>query len=129
MHFSLEARVPFLDYRLVERTLSLPPEMVIRDGITKHILREAMSGTLPEKIRMRRDKIGFSTPQGAWFRTAVFQEFVLSLIGSSEFASRRLIDPDRAKKMYYRHLRGEIDIAKEIWKWINLEMWFRMFID
>jgi asparagine synthase (glutamine-hydrolysing) len=57
MWFSIEARLPFLDYRLVERTLSLSPDQIIRSGTTKYILRESMKGLLPEKIRMRQDRM------------------------------------------------------------------------
>ncbi len=129
MYFSIEARVPFLDYRIVEKTLSLKPEMIIKNGTTKFILREAMKGVLPEKIRMRQDKIGFETPEAEWFRNALFKDFILELLNSNSFKSRKIINPDKAKKLYHKHLLKEIDISKEIWKWINLELWFREFID
>ena len=63
---SLESRVPFLDFRFVEFNLSLLPDMKIADGYTKQILREAMFSILPEKIRMRTDKIGFATAEEYW---------------------------------------------------------------
>jgi asparagine synthase (glutamine-hydrolysing) len=129
MWFSIETRTPFLDYRLVERTLSLPPEKIIRDGMTKQILREAMIGTLPEKIRTRRDKTGFETPEANWFRKPVFQSFLGNLLNSKSFNERGLIISGKAKSLYERHLKREIDISKEIWKWIHLENWFREFID
>jgi asparagine synthase (glutamine-hydrolysing) len=66
MAFSLEARVPFMDFQLVEFMLSLPSKYKIRNGYTKWILRETMKGILPEKIRTRISKLGFSTPQEVW---------------------------------------------------------------
>ena len=69
MCFSLESRVPFLDHRLVEKTLSTPANQIIQKGMTKHILREALKEILPESIRLRKDKVGFATPQDKWFRT------------------------------------------------------------
>jgi asparagine synthase (glutamine-hydrolysing) len=63
MAFSIEARTPFLDYRLVEKALALPARSLIRDGWTKAIMREAMTGVLPESVRLRRDKLGFPTPE------------------------------------------------------------------
>ncbi|NQT48187.1 MAG: asparagine synthase (glutamine-hydrolyzing), partial [Chloroflexi bacterium] len=69
MAFSIEARVPFLDYRLVEYLFSLPADQKVREGFTKVILREAMKGILPEEVRQRTDKMGFVTPQDVWFRT------------------------------------------------------------
>jgi asparagine synthase (glutamine-hydrolysing) len=129
MWFSLETRVPFLDYRLVERTMSLPPEKIIKDGMTKHILREAMIGTLPEKIRNRRDKIGFETPEAEWFRIPEFEKYIFELINSSSFIGRGLYDQKKVIFLYEKHLKRKIDISKEIWKWIHLENWFREFID
>ena len=103
--------------------------MKIKDGMTKHILREAMRGTLPEKIRMRKDKIGFMTPEDEWFRQANFKLYINQLLNSESFRSRKIIDSDKAKLLYQRHLNKEKQISKEIWKWINLELWFREFID
>lgn len=68
MAHSVEARLPFLDYRLIEFALGLPEEMLISDGITKRVLREAMRGVLPESIRARTDKIGFATAEERWMR-------------------------------------------------------------
>jgi len=129
MHFSLEARVPFLDYRLVERSLTLPPDKLIYHGMTKQVLREAMKGTLPERIRMRRDKVGFGTPYVEWLRSKPFQEFIVKLIDSPEFASRGVITPSKARKLYLEHIKGKVNAARDIWKWINLELWHREFID
>ena len=129
MHFSLEARVPFLDYRLVERTLASSDNWAIRNGITKFILREAMKGVLPEKIRVRQDKIGFGTPQDEWFREPAWRKIVEEILTSSSFRKRNLIDPETAMRKYKEHLSGKVNIAKEIWKWVHLELWFRTFID
>jgi len=129
MWFSLEARLPFLDYRLVEKTLALPPEKIIHEGMTKYILREAMKDIIPEKIRTRKDKIGFDTPQADWFRKPFFQKYILDILHSDSFRSRNLIVPEKAERIYKKHFNGKIDISKEIWKWIHLEIWFREFID
>jgi asparagine synthase (glutamine-hydrolysing) len=64
MASGIEARTPFLDYRLFEFILGQGPEMLIRGGWSKVILREAMRGILPEGVRLRTDKMGFETPTG-----------------------------------------------------------------
>lgn len=69
MAHSIETRLPFLDYRLVEFVLRLPDDYKIKNGVTKKILREAMKGILPEAIRMRMDKMGFVTPEEYWIRS------------------------------------------------------------
>lgn len=129
MHFSLEARVPFLDYRLVEQTLATSSDKIINNGTTKFILREALKGTLPEKIRKRNDKVGFGTPEAEWFREPNFQKIVFDLLNSDKLKKRKIIDTNKAKMLYKMHLDRKKDISREIWKWINLEYWFNQFID
>ncbi len=129
MHFSIESRVPFLDHRLVEATLSTPSDQKINRGETKHLLREALKDILPDKITQRKDKKGFDNPRDKWFRTQKFDKFIFELINSDSFKNRGYFDSEIANIQYKRHLEGKIDISKEIWKWINLELWFRKFID
>jgi len=129
MWHSLEARVPFLDYRLVERTLSVNSENKIRRGMTKYLLRESMKNILPEKIRMRKDKIGFNTPEDEWFRTDLFRNLIYEILNSKSFGARGYFDTNKAKELYEKHLSGKINISRDIWKWINIELWFRQFID
>jgi len=129
MWFSLESRVPFLDYRLVEKTFATSSDFKINNGMTKYILREAMKGILPEKIRLRRDKIGFGTPQDEWFREPTWQNIVNEVLNSESFKSRNLVNPKIAQELYQMHLSGEVNISQEIWKCIHLELWFREFCD
>lgn len=129
MSCSIESRTPFLDYRLVEYALSIPPNNYIKKGYTKHVLRDAMKGILSEKIRLRKDKIGFATPEDEWFRTEEYKVFIYDLLNSQSFNHRNIIDSHRAKELYEKHLNREINISKDIWKWIHLEIWFRTFID
>ncbi len=129
MHFSVEAREPFLDYRLVEETLASHSRWIIRNGKTKYILREAMKGLLPEKIRSRRDKIGYLTPEDEWFRSEQWQRLIWEIIKSPSFSSRGIFDVEKVQDLYIRHLDKKINISREIWKWVNLELWFRKYID
>jgi asparagine synthase (glutamine-hydrolysing) len=69
MAFSIETRLPFLDYRFLEYVLALPSRLIIKNGITKWILREAMNDKLPSIVLRRTDKIGFATPEYEWLRT------------------------------------------------------------
>ncbi len=66
MRFAVEARLPFLDWRLVETSVGLPPATKIRDGWTKWPLRSAAHGVLPEEVAWRRWKIGFEAPTARW---------------------------------------------------------------
>ena len=129
MWFSLEPRVPFLDHNLVEKTLSLAPETKIFEGETKHILRQAMANVLPKKITERKDKKGFSTPADKWFRQPKFEELISDLLHSQSFKERGYFDVKDCQRRYALHLKGETDIAKDIWKWVNMEVWHRKFVD
>jgi asparagine synthase (glutamine-hydrolysing) len=129
MCFSLEARVPFLDYRLVEKTLATSSDLIIKNGMTKHLLRESMKGILPEKIRLRRDKVGFDTPQDEWFKTPAWRNLVLEILTSRTFTGRGIVDPSAALKIHQDHISGKKNAGKEIWKWLHLELWHREFID
>lgn len=66
MAHSVESRLPFLDYRLLELVLGQPTPYLFRKGWSKYLLREAMEGTLPPEIQWRTDKMGYETPTGRW---------------------------------------------------------------
>ena len=128
MAFSLEARLPFLDYRLIEYVFSLPPEQKIRGGVTKVVLRHSMKGILPETVRNRMDKMGFATPMSVWLRKAL-REWVLSLLESKAFAERGYFCVPKVKEIFMEHCSGKKDHSSTIWRCMNLELWFRAFID
>ncbi len=68
MAWSIESRVPFLDYRIAEFAVALAPELKLRHGKTKALMRSALADVLPREILERRDKMGFVTPQELWMR-------------------------------------------------------------
>jgi asparagine synthase (glutamine-hydrolysing) len=75
MAFSIEARVPFLDYRVVELSLALEDHDKLGGGISKGALRRAMRGTVPDKVIERRDKLGFVTAEPLWMRRDLSTRF------------------------------------------------------
>jgi asparagine synthase (glutamine-hydrolysing) len=62
MNQSIEIRSPFVDYRLMEFSFSIPTDLKLKQGVTKRILRETVGKMLPDSIRLSRSKIGFQTP-------------------------------------------------------------------
>jgi asparagine synthase (glutamine-hydrolysing) len=128
MAHSIEARVPFLDYRIVEFVFSLPMDQLLRGGTTKAILREAMKGLLPETVRTRMDKMGYVTPEDIWFRGPLRKE-IEDILDSKSFAERGYFDVVETKKTFAEHCAGRVDLGSTIWRWVNLELWFRTFID
>jgi asparagine synthase (glutamine-hydrolysing) len=123
------SRMPFLDPKFVEYGIALDDNVKVRNGYTKAILRDSMKGIMPDNVRLRVDKKGFTIPQEEWFRTEKFQKLVMDILTSESFKSRGYIIPEEAIKLYKKHLSGEVNVSKDIWKWVNLELWFRYFID
>ena len=74
MAHAVEVRLPFLNYQLVEFLFTLPPQLKIRDGWTKWLLRASMEKLLPKDIVWRKEKIGFEPPQKQWMQNPLVQE-------------------------------------------------------
>jgi len=128
MAFSIETRLPFLDYRLVEFVFGLPMGFKIREGVTKIILRKAMEGILPEEVRNRMDKMGFVTPEADWFRTAL-RDPIDQILNSKSFSERGIFNIAGVHKTFQDHCNGKADHHSMIWRCVNLELWLRTFID
>jgi len=128
MAFSIESRVPFLDYRLVEFVYSLADNQKIRQGETKWIMRQSLKGILPEKIRNRQDKIGFATPEEYWLKEELGKE-MKKVFTSDKFQSRGMFVKGKASKLFEKYLKGEIKNYQLFWRLYNYEMWMRVFID
>lgn len=128
MAFSIEARVPFLDHRLVEFAFNLPESQKIQRGVTKVVLRNAMEGTLPEEIRTRSDKMGFVTPEKVWLATEL-RPWAEEIFASTSFAGRPYFDVPAIRAAFRKHIAGEVDLTGLAWRWLNLELWLRRFVD
>ncbi|MEM2121958.1 MAG: asparagine synthase C-terminal domain-containing protein, partial [Candidatus Woesearchaeota archaeon] len=127
MRFSIESRVPFLDYELVEYVLSSKPDFKIRNGITKYSFRQAMKGITPKEILSRMDKIGFATPEETWLVDEKVRKIFFKIINSQSFKNRKYWNADKIKELYLKHLKKQGNYANEIWKCICLEKWFEIF--
>jgi asparagine synthase (glutamine-hydrolysing) len=127
MAFSVESRVPYLDQELVEYILSLPDTAIIKDGWSRWILREGLKYSLPEKIRLRRWKVGFTTPEMRWIkaRRAVFT----SLYQSPSFHARAYWKGDAVVDAFRACCRGEAEESPFFWRAANVELWLREFCD
>ena len=128
MAHSLEARVPFLDYRLVELCYSLPPALLIERGVTKIALRRALGDLMPPLVRDRIDKLGFVTPEGRWLREGLGR-LAADVFASKAFADRGFVDPKAAQRRLEAHRNGKLEAGFELWRVLNLELWARAFLD
>ena len=89
MSSGVEIRMPFMDWRLVTYTFSLPLTSKIGNGYTKKILRDAMKGIVPDSIRLRRDKNRLNAPVHEWLSGPLKSEIEQSLSFSSSKSSMR----------------------------------------
>ncbi len=127
MAFSIESRVPYLDQELVDHILSLPEDAIVRHGWSRWILRAALKGTLPEKIRLRRWKVGFTTPEMRWIkaRRAAFT----SLYQSPAFQARPYWDGEAVVQSFRACCKGQVEESMFFWRAANVELWLREFVD
>jgi asparagine synthase (glutamine-hydrolysing) len=126
MAHSIEARVPFVDHPLVEFSLALGGSHKIVAGDTKRVLRRAMSGILPDAVRDRRDKLGFTTPEQIWFRGPLKN---LMVDGVEATLSRfpGLLNDDGTRALSTDMLEGRIPVDFSLWRIVNLGMWAKCF--
>lgn len=127
MAHSIEARVPFLDYRLVEYVFSLPAHQKVNNGYSKTVLRNAMKGYVPENILKRSDKMGFVTPEKVWFAEEL-KGWADEIINSQSFRSRKYFDHKRVLETVKAYRTQKRDIGFALWRWINLELWLREYV-
>ncbi|MCI9138211.1 MAG: asparagine synthase (glutamine-hydrolyzing) [Lachnospiraceae bacterium] len=125
MAHSIESRVPFLDYRLVEYLLSLPITYKIRNGITKAVLRDGLNKILPDKIRLRYSKLGFVTPEDQWINQN-FRYFRKELSEACK-SLEPLIERDKILKWFDKN-EGKIKRGDFLaWRLICAGRWVKLF--
>jgi asparagine synthase (glutamine-hydrolysing) len=126
MAHSREVRLPFLDRRVAEFALSLPPAFLYRGGYTKAVLRDAVRGLVPNEVLDRRDKIGYETPQAQWLAEPSFVAAIRDVLLDPRARARGLYDMRRveadAKAGLWRDPVG-------IWRVLNLELWLRLLTE
>jgi len=127
MAASIESRVPFLDHHLVEFAAALPPRMKLRGFSTKWILREAVKSLLPAEI-LTRKKMGFPVPFGVWMRGPALG-LARDVLLDSRARQRGITDPAAVSSLLDAHARGDADGTDALWSLLNLELWYRTFID
>jgi len=125
MAHSIESRPPFLDQELVELVLALPSDAIVRDGWSRWILRESLAGVLPELVRTRRKKIGFTTPEIRWLRAQ--RAVVQGILRSPACCSRPFWDAPAIARAFRACCDGELEESPFFWRVLNAEAWLRVF--
>lgn len=124
MHFSIESRTPFSDDRhLMDYLFSIPSNYKIHNGVSKHLLRTSMKNILPEKVRKRQDKMGFTTPNNYWIR-----EIKDEVRGYFENDTTGIIDKEKILNNYdtfFNPMSSEENFR--IFKFISFAIWLKVF--
>ena len=126
MAHAVEARVPYLDHRLVESALGLPAGWMLRGGVAKYLLRRMAEGVLPDGI-VRRRKTGFGVPVGEW-ASREWRGLVSGVLGPDAVRRRGWMDPDIVSRLLARPRLGMFH-RRQFWTLFSLEMWCRAFLD
>jgi asparagine synthase (glutamine-hydrolysing) len=126
MAHSIEARVPLLDHKLVEFAATIPPELQMRNGTTKYILKRAVRGMLPGGI-IDRPKHGFAVPLDYWFRGKL-GSYIRDLVLGERSRRRGFFDHTYVEALVRKHERGR-NLDLQLWTLISFELWARTFLD
>lgn len=128
MAHSIESRLPFLDYRLVEYVFSLPPEYKIYSGVGKYVLRKAMENIVPGYIRENPIKFGFDSPLSHLFALEG-ADSAKSILLSPRCLDRGLFRESHLKKAFADLKAGRKNPSRILFRLLQVELWFREFID
>jgi asparagine synthase (glutamine-hydrolysing) len=126
MAHSLEARQPFLDYRLIEFAVSLPVDLKHRWGRGKRLLEDAFGDLLPKQI-WRRPKMGFGIPIGSWFRGPLRAKTELMLLGT-DARCHAYLRPEYIQALITSHQNGTSNEGYRLWNLLIFELWLRHWI-
>ncbi len=124
MAHSREVRLPFLDRRIAEFALSLPAAFLLRDGVTKAVLRDAVRGTVPDAVLDRRDKVGFEPPQAVWLADPAVRAWAGEVLldrgaRTADLIDRAAVEADVRAGRWRDH--------GALWRALNAELWLGAF--
>jgi len=122
MHHSLETRSPFLDYEFMELTAQIPPELKIKHGEKKYILKKMLEPILPKEILYRK-KQGFSIPLAKWLRNEL-KNIARDLLLNSDL---KIFNRSKVEQLLNEHFTGKADHANRIWCLMTLAEWHRKY--
>ena len=127
MAHGLEVRSPFLDYKLVEHVSKIPLEKRVKGFKGKNLLKMINKDRIPESI-IERKKMGFNVPLDNWLRSGL-EDLARDLLLSDTSKSRKLFNYDYIEGLLKRHANKTGSEEYRIWALMNLELWFRMWVD
>lgn len=127
MAHSLEVRPVFVDKEVVEFAAAVPAHLKLKGNRLKYLLKKVAEKHLPRELIYRR-KQGFSFPIGHWLRNDL-SSFMGRLFEKSRFVETGVFDGQFIRQIVGEHLDGKVDHSYRLWILINLEYWYRLFIE
>jgi asparagine synthase (glutamine-hydrolysing) len=133
MAMSREIRLPFLDSRLVDLLIRAPDNYKLRNGWTKYSFRKAMEPFLPAEISWRKDKQGFSNPEGEWLKQELRSAVMDAFSADGLISQKAIVNSKILLRRYERYCRqparGGMIWSREIFAPFSLELWMRRFAE
>jgi asparagine synthase (glutamine-hydrolysing) len=126
MSTSIEARVPFLDHKLVEFAMDIPMKWKIKGSETKYLLKKALQDLLPDDILYRK-KMGFAAPMAEWLR-GEFGKRAEACVLNSPLLERGFFNRDHIAQHFRDHIEGRSDNALHLWTLYNLTTWYDKWV-
>jgi asparagine synthase (glutamine-hydrolysing) len=127
MAFSIESRLPFMDYRLVDFSMTLPEDFLISEGKGKFIQREALRKIFPDYINEDSRKLGFPSPIAEFFDGN--KSLLEGILLDKRTLKREIFDEKQLKKMIHSDFHSHFEPGRFIFRILCVELWFRTFID
>ena len=124
---SLEARVPLLDHELIEFVVGIPSHLKMNGLQTKHILKKAMEGIVPNEI-LYREKQGFGVPIGEWINIQLRDRIICDL-SDKRALERGFFNAGYIQTLLKEHSDGRRDHSHSLWVLWMFELWQRKYID
>jgi asparagine synthase (glutamine-hydrolysing) len=126
MAHSVEVRPPFLDYRLMEFAASLPGSMKIKNGRSKHVLKEAVRGLIPAGV-IDRPKEGFVLPIDNWLLNDM-RPFVEELLAPDRLALHGLVRSEAVSQLLKEHYSKSANHGPRIWNLMMFQRWWEAYV-
>jgi asparagine synthase (glutamine-hydrolysing) len=127
MAVSLEARVPFLDYRLVEFAASVPSQVKFRGRVRKYLLKKALEPHLGRDILYRK-KAGFNVPKNVWLRGPL-RPMAEDLLSEQRLRRHGLFRPAQVQRLLRDHVERRADNSFQLWSLLIFQLWHERFIE